>query len=122
MHITLSVVLRQTKKGIIVIVPGFDTTVITTARSSKEALISAQQSLTETMVNTRKKTVYCPNQLSVPLKRGDTIDNLYLSFNKKANQKPNLKQTKTELTAIRMGTTGSTKSGIFNIDIFRKHN
>lgn len=122
MDITLSVVLRQTKKGIIVIVPGFDTTVITTARSSKEALISAQQSLTETLTNTRRKTVYCPNQLSVPLKRGDTIDNLYLSFNKKSNQKPNLKQTKTELTAIRMETTGSTKSGIFNIDIFRKHN
>lgn len=120
MDITLSVVLRQSKKGIIVIVPNFDIAVFTEKGNPKEALSETLESIVKTLSNRRNKVNYQPNLLSVPLKRGDMIDDLTICMAEKkgVDEKPDIVQIKTDLYSLRR----KLKSGIFNTDIFRKHN
>ena len=119
MDITLSVVLRQTKKGIIVIVPNFDITVFTQRMNPREALSETLESIVKTLSDKKNKVNYQPNMLSVPLQRGDIIDALTIRTTGKkiANEKPDIIKIKTDLYSLRT----KIKSGIYNRDIFRKH-
>ena len=119
MNLTLSVVLRQSRKGIIVIVPNFDVAVFTQRKNPGEALSETLESIVKTLSDKKSRVSYQPNTLSVPLQRGDTIDALTIRTTEKkiANEKPDIITIKTDLYSLRT----KIKSGIYNRDIFRKH-
>ena len=115
MNLSISVILRRTRKGIIVLIPGFDTAVLTSCSDTRQALSEALESISSTLSKEPMLT-YRPNLLSIPLRQRDMID--ILKFRPDIiSEKPNLTHVRTGLYSVRK----SIRSGIYNTDIFRPH-